>query len=244
MYTNFSPTIVIAEDTIEESQSEKILGVVVNNTITWKNHLYGDEDNIGLVPCLSKRIGMLKKVRKYVPNHKFSQIVSGMFTSKLMFCSNVWGGLWDIPGTVDTTSRTSITKADMMRLQVMQNKTMRLETNLGYRTPTTELLSRTRKLSVHQMVAYSTAVQMFNISRTKEPKYHYDRLFDGQDDFLTRGGAGKRVEMKLSLGRSSFFYQGSRIWAALPGYLKSATNANYFKKTCKKWIKANIKIKP
>ena len=101
---------------------------------------------------------MLKKVQKYVTNQKFSKIIDGIFTSKLMYGMNVWGGLWDIPGTVDNTNRTSITKNDMKRLQVLQNKTMRMETGLDYKTPTAELLRRTRKLSVHQMIAYSTEV--------------------------------------------------------------------------------------
>ena len=85
----FAPRIDVCSDAIDESTSEKILGVIVNNTITWKEHLYGDSDSEGLVPCLSKRIGVLKKIKKYVPKSKFTQIVSGLFTSKLSYCSNV-----------------------------------------------------------------------------------------------------------------------------------------------------------
>ena len=44
---------------------------------------------------------MLKKVHKYVTNQKFSKIIDGIFTTKLMFGMKVWGGLWDIPGTLD-----------------------------------------------------------------------------------------------------------------------------------------------
>lgn len=238
------PCIELCGDTIEESTSEKILGVVVNNTITWKNHLYGDSENEGLVPGLSKRIGMLKKIRKFVPKYKFSQIVAGMFTSKLMYGMNLWGALWDIPGNLDNSTRTSMNKVDMKRLQVLQNKTMRLETNLNHRTPTQELLIRTGKLSVHQMIAYTTAVQVYNVSRNKEPKYHYNRLFTGVEDFQTRGGAEKRVDFSLSLGRGSFFYQGSQIWGTLPGNVKDSRNVAIFKKLCKTWIKANIKVKP
>ena len=240
---NIHPCIDVCGDCIEETTSEKILGVVVNNTITWKDHLYGDNDNEGLIPGLSKRIGMLKKIKKFVPSYKFSQIVAGMFSSKLMYGMNLWGGLWDIPGTMDNTTRTSITKVDMKRLQVLQNKTMRLQTNMDYRTPTSELLIKTGKLSVHQMVAYTTAVQVYNISRNQEPRYHYDRLFTGIQDFQTRGGDQKRVEFSLSLGRASFFYQGARMWGSLPGIVKNAGNVGIFKKMCKTWIKTNIKIK-
>ena len=34
--------IVVNQDIIEETTSEKFLGVVVNNKLTWKEHLYGD----------------------------------------------------------------------------------------------------------------------------------------------------------------------------------------------------------
>ena len=93
---NIHPRIDRCGDSIEETTSEKILGVVVNNTITWKDHLYGDDDNEGLITGLSKRIGMLKKIKKFIPSYKFSQVVAGMFTSKLMYRMNLWGGLWDI----------------------------------------------------------------------------------------------------------------------------------------------------
>ena len=41
--------IVVDQDIIEETTSEKLLGVVVNNKLTWKEHLYGDNENEGLI---------------------------------------------------------------------------------------------------------------------------------------------------------------------------------------------------
>ena len=62
---NIHPCIDVCWDCIEETTSEKILGVVVNNTITCKDHLY--EDNEGLIPGLTKCIGMLKKIKSLYP---------------------------------------------------------------------------------------------------------------------------------------------------------------------------------
>ena len=84
---------------IEESSNEKLLGVIINNTLTWKHHLYGYEKNDGLIPILGKGIGVLKRLRKFIPDFQFNQITSGMFTSKLCYCLNFWGGIWDIPGS-------------------------------------------------------------------------------------------------------------------------------------------------
>ena len=46
--------ITVDEKEIVETDSEKLLGVVINNELTWKNHLYGDEEHDGLIPQLSR----------------------------------------------------------------------------------------------------------------------------------------------------------------------------------------------
>ena len=37
---------------VKESQSERLLGVLINNTMTWENHLYGNSEYKGLIPKL------------------------------------------------------------------------------------------------------------------------------------------------------------------------------------------------
>ena len=59
--------------------------------------LYGDEENDILLPQLSKRIGMLKKIRKHLPDLKFRTIVNEFFSSKLIYCMTVWYGVWGMP---------------------------------------------------------------------------------------------------------------------------------------------------
>ena len=110
-------------DVVKESESEKLLGVIVNNTASWQHHLHGDEENPGLLPTLSKRVGVLKKLRRVTPERKFRQLASGLFTSKLMFGATVWGGVWGIPGVMEENAKkTSISKEDMRKLQVIQKK--------------------------------------------------------------------------------------------------------------------------
>ena len=46
--------------------------------------LYGNEDNPGLLEQLSQRIGILKKLRKVIPDKRFKQIVAGIFQSKMI----------------------------------------------------------------------------------------------------------------------------------------------------------------
>ena len=60
-------TLHVDGEETKETSSEKILGVVVNNVATWKNRFYGDDENLGILKELSKRLGILKKLRSLIP---------------------------------------------------------------------------------------------------------------------------------------------------------------------------------
>ena len=158
----------------EESESEKLLGVWVNNTLTWKDPIFGNEEESGLIKQLSKRIGILKKLRPLMSDKKFQQAVAGLFTSKLIYCITVWGGIWTQNAQYNSTS---ITKEAMRKLQVCQNKCLRLITGHDYNTSTKTLLEDSKQLSIHQLVAYHSVCQVYSIYRSKLPTYHYNWLF-------------------------------------------------------------------
>ena len=245
---NFTPILNVCGEDVKVTRSEKLLGLVINDTLTWKHHLHGDgEENIGLLKTLSKRVGILKKLRKFIPTEKFKQIMAGLFTSKLIYGMCVWTGVWGIPGQVGEETRTSITKKDMHRLQTLQNKTLRLVNWADRSTPTAQLLCKTGSLSVHQLGAYLTLLQVFKTREAKLPEYHYRRLFEENETTVNVRSSDfpqSRVDFRLALSRGSFFYQGCRLWSALPGNLKLLTNPDSFKKKCKEWVKLNVKIKP
>ena len=162
-------SVKVCGETKSESVSEKLLGITVNNLLTWRHHFYGDEENTGLMKQLSKRIGMLKQIRKYVTTSRFKIIMNGMFTSKLIYGITVWGAVWGIPGDLDQEKRRSIstTKEDMQKLQVLQNKAISIFCRNSYDTSTAKLLEQSNQLSVHQLVAYHSATQIFKI---KDPE--------------------------------------------------------------------------
>ena len=137
----------------------------------------------------------------------------------------------------------------MRKLQVCQNKCLRMITGLEYNTPTKTLLNESKQLSVHQLVAYHSVCQVYRTQRSKLPTYHYKRLFKNPTkiaNMRTRGTEkdNKIVDFELSLGRGSFFYQSSRIWDQLPNDIKVSKTIHKFKKKCKDWITSNISVRP
>ena len=207
---NLSLSVSICGETKQETKSEKLLGITMNNLLNWKNHLYGDEENLGLVKELIQRIGLLRQVRKYVNTATFRLILNGMFTSKLIYGITIYGGVWGLPGILneDPINSTSITKNDMRKLQVLQNLALRLLLNKPRDTPVTTLLQESKEMSVHQLVAYHTANQTYKVFKNQEPSYHFKRLFSDSPNQRTRSVSNleARIDFDLSLGRKSFFY--------------------------------------
>ena len=118
-----------------------------------------------------------------------------------MFGATVWGGVWGIPGVLEENiKKTSISKEDMRRLQVIQNKVMKIQTNMKYGTPTNILLKKTNSLSVHQLIAHYSMTQVYKVMKSQQPHYHYKRLVEVENDGPgTRSAKEKRVEFNFFL---------------------------------------------
>ena len=245
--TGLSLNIEVCNEIVKESESEKLLGLIVNNSATWHHHLYGNQDNPGLLKQLSQRIGILKQVRRFMTDRQFRMVKNGIFTSKLLYCITTWGGIWGLEGMdEEVRKKVAIRKEDMRRLQVLQNRSMRVHKQMPRDTPTTALLNQCQELSVHQLVAYHSGLQAYKVFTTQQPTYHYNRLFGDLTSTRTRSNTNheSRIDFKLSLARTSFFYQSSRIWSQLPYSIKTAKSLETFKRAMKNWVKQNISIKP
>ena len=135
--------VVVNQDIIEETTSEKLQGVVVNNQLTWKEHLYGDNENEGLITQLKKRVGTLKRLAKYMSKKRLSMLLGGIFYSKLVYCLAVIGNVNGMLKYRESTRMAGMTADDCNKLQVIKNSLNRLLTGARKGTPTKDLLERT-----------------------------------------------------------------------------------------------------
>jgi len=132
--------IIVNGQVIDESSSEKLLGVVVNNELTWKSHIHGDKNNEGLISQLSKRVGIIKHLSKHMSRPRLHEFAAAMFYSKLSYCLPVFGHVFGLEIYKENNSRySSFTISDNHKLQVLQNKLNRVITGMDFKTPTSTL---------------------------------------------------------------------------------------------------------
>ena len=237
---------------VEESKSERILGIIANNKLTWWNHLYGDQSNPkkpvpGLIKQLSKRVGMLCQLVKILPKDKFIMTVNGIFMSKLSYCLQLFGNVWCNDSFEGLNERNhSFTKSNLHSLQVLQNKVLRLITGHGYDSHIIDLLSESGMLSVNQLIAYRTIVSIYKIKNSDEPTYLANKLAATRNQVmqLRHRQRNTGVNFNKARGKEGFLYRGRILFNALPISTQSADRISNFKKLTKQWIVQNIPAIP
>jgi hypothetical protein len=247
--------VKVGDNEVEESSDEKLLGIMMSNNFSWNTHLYGNkltgkDKVVGLIPKLSQRIGMLGKLNRYMTRDQFSLTSDGIFTSCLLYCLPLFCNVWGLPTMDDSIRRfQAFTKDDFRKLQVLQNRVLRMKTkNFDLNVPTDDLLDSTGDLSVHQLGAHHTIVTAHRVITTGQPQYLAAKLILRQprpdETFPLRQANTITVNCDLTIGRSGFLYRAARIWNQLPAALREETKPEVFKFNVKKWIREHVPRKP
>ena len=85
-------TISVDGKQVNDNKSEKLLGVILNEKLTWQEHLHGikwrkeGENSPLLIPRLPSRFGILKKLSRSASKRNLSILTNYLFYCKLSYC--------------------------------------------------------------------------------------------------------------------------------------------------------------
>ena len=97
------------------------------------------------------------------------------------------------------------------------------------------MFDRLNWLTVNQLIAYHTALQVFRIRMNNEPEYLAEILKkDNRNDKITVNNT------ELTLAKRSFTFRGAQLWNNLPSHIRNKSKIGSFKKMLRIWIKGNI----
>ena len=242
-------SVEVCGSIVQETSSERLLGLVVNNRLTWSDYVVGNDSTSGLVTQLNKRVGLLSKLCHLMPKDKFVLLCNGLFYSKLLYCLQVFANCWCDPNLDESVRRfPAFTRNDNAKLQVLQNKVMRLKCGLPFDTPTTKLIEVTGDLSVQQLTAYMTLTTAHRAIVKKQPRYFASKLKLRTRENIPvlpdRHQFTFDISSRLTIVRGGFFYRSASLFNKLPLVLRSCMNPKEFKSKVKDWIRSNVPVKP
>ena len=137
-----------------------------------------ENSNRGLIPILTKRLGIIKKLSRYTSKHNLKIFIEGILMSKMRYSLPVMINIWhkEIYRAKERKYQ-CFTKKDLQRLQMIQNTALRILTeDKNRKMPTTTLLKETDSLSVHQIGAQAILNEAKKILITEKPEYMKDLI--------------------------------------------------------------------
>ena len=199
----------------ENSQKyEELLGISVEYNLKW--HRTIDQ----LQTRLKSRLAGLAKLKFIVPFPFLKTITQGIFNSVLIYCLPLFGGC---------------NKGQLSDLQVLQNKAAQIVTKSPPRSSRNAMFDQLDWLTVNQLIAYHTLLQIFKIRSCREPEYLYDEL--GTDN---RNGHIVVSNCDLRLALNSFTYRGAKLWNNVPPHIRNSQKIGIFKKEIRKYVKQMV----
>ena len=199
---------------IVPSECAKILGVIFNKTLIWKEFLeVGQEAMVGK---LKRKLGALKFASKFSTYNTRLKLANGCIMSIITYGIQVWG----------LHCKTSVLK----KVQSVQLNTLKWVTG-KYCGSLRQLLEETGWLSVYQLAIYHSVLLFWKVKWNGKP----DRL-------LRRMKIAEDTVARLMITERIWSRTAERFFRRVENKLSGVQRISEAKTVLRNWIKSNIPL--
>lgn len=202
---------------IEQVKKTKLLGVLLDSQLSWSDHIDGITTKMG------RGIAMVRKCFTYLSSSVMDQVIQSLVFCHLQYCPVIWS---------------AATKADLNKLQLVQNRSARLALHCSTRTNIAYMHTRLSWLSVEHKLNYSLLMFFRNIVLNQTPAYFCNQLIQtsNRHNYHTRNASLGHLTLpfpRTNLLKRTVMYRSMSSWNSLPFHITLAQNKLSFKKTLK-----------
>ena len=213
------PNLKLSDETINISTNEKLLGVHIDNTLSWTVHV-----EFTIKKCNSL-LHLLNRIKHYLPIPTRKLFYSAYILPHMDYCCTVWGNI-----------NSSLTES-MIKLQ---KRAARIILDKGIDTPSKEMFKQLSWMEFPERVTFQKAVMMYKIFNNLTPSYlpNYFKFTSEIHKRSLRSTTENLLHIpkpNTELYRNSLAYSGSKIWNAIPEHIKQCTSVENFKKGYLRW---------
>ena len=209
---------ISSELIIERVLSAKYLGLVVNETLSWVQHIEAVRKKI------APAAGVLWKLRNVLPLHSRKLVYDALVQSHLSYMITIWGFA---PFTA------------LSETQVLQNRSLRNVHHLHPRTSRSTMYMSLvdGRLPLRGMCVLNTATFIHNaLSGQNISNLPYARVKDGQDRQLRNANDLRSQTSHSTLGNRAIDVVGPKIYNKVPKTIKSIRPIRSFRRAFQKHL--------
>ena len=195
--------------------STHFLGVVLDDKLSWKDH-------INEIACkVSKVIGAINRLKKVLPYTILVNIYQSMIMPYLSYCNIVWG---------------SCASTHLNRILLLQKRAMRIITGSAPLSHTDPLFQKVNQLKVQDINNLQTVNFMFSYLHNLLPMFLGDCFRENCSfvPYSTRQSNHIQIpKFKYEFSRTTIRYSGPKLWNSLESEIKNCPSLSSFKRKYK-----------
>ena len=219
--------LTINGNIIKQITEVKLLGLYIDDNLTWKSHCDF------LSKKISQKLGLFKRLRTFLPLHVISNLYFPLIQSLIDYGITLWG---------------NCAKSYLSLIQKLQNRTARIITQKHNYTKYSSLDLRRNLnwMSVTERYSYFMSILMFqciNNPVLHKPLSSCFTFVKNDHNYPTRHSANQALSLprpRTEKFKRAVSYSGVKIWNNIPLGTRTVSNVNVFKKRMKHIILDNI----
>ena len=189
--------IKIDKTKIEEVKKTKFLGVIIDNKLTWKDHV------AHVASKVSRGMGMIIKTRNYLNRKGLLTLYYTFVYPYLTYCNHIWGNIY---------------QSNLKHLCVLQNKIVRIIAGVKPRESTGPLYDSLGIMKLTDLNKYLIARFMFRYCTNMVPKLfssYFLRNYNVSSYDLRSANCFHLPLVATDLGKNGIRYRGPIVFNKL-----------------------------
>lgn len=202
-----SLNITVNNTSIEQVSSHRLLGVIVDDHLSWKQHVNK------LCKLLSRKIFVLSKLKHYFNSNDRKLFYLSQIQTHIDYASTVW------------SSCSAVCFKDLNSLHRRAAKIIIPEPDLT----TDQRLQKAAMLPLYHHLQYNKGVFMFKLYHNKLPSYLNQLFSVSSSSFGMLNKLFTLPKPRINIFKTSLSFSGSLYWNSLPLNIKSIVSLSTFK---------------
>ena len=193
---------------LEKTSSEKLLGIIIDSKLNFKEHLEG------IMKKASRKVNVLSRITPYMNLTKRKLLMNSFFASQFNYCRLVWM----------CHNRTVNNK-----INCLHGRCLRIVYNVN-KSSFQELLDKDKGVTIHVKNVRALVVEIFKVSNNYSTSL-MSEIFDKRNnvyDFRNPSEFARRNVRNVFNGTESTSFLGPKIWDVVPSELKQFRNCKCF----------------
>ena len=182
-------------------KSFNFLGLRINETLTWKDHIIEVSNKI------SKTIGVMHRLKNIVPTRILKLIYSSLILSRLHYCNLAWGHK---PG----------------RLITLQKKAIRIIGKAKYNAHTEPIMKVHSLLNLHDIHTLNKLKLFFKLENNQLPAYFWTYMFQANKSSTRSKDPFQQLIPKTVLFSESIRFSLPTLLKNTPPLIKNKTQTH------------------